>query len=163
MIETFPRVALSVRQPWAWAIVYGGKDVENRTAAALRHMALGSRRRLAIHASKGMTREEYEEGAEFMASIGVFCPPAGELARGGIVGRVTACGIVRESRSPWFFGPRAIVLEEAAPGPFVAARGALGLFEWRPGDPADVPPAAKWMKATYPDSWPEPEPDLRLF
>ena len=23
--------ALSVRQPWAWAIIYAGKDVENRT------------------------------------------------------------------------------------------------------------------------------------
>jgi hypothetical protein len=23
--------ALTVRQPWAWAIVHGGKDIENRT------------------------------------------------------------------------------------------------------------------------------------
>lgn len=25
--------ALTVQQPWAWAIVHGGKDVENRTQA----------------------------------------------------------------------------------------------------------------------------------
>lgn len=25
--------ALTVRQPWAWAIIHGGKDVENRTTA----------------------------------------------------------------------------------------------------------------------------------
>ena len=23
--------ALTLRQPWAWAVVFGGKDVENRT------------------------------------------------------------------------------------------------------------------------------------
>jgi hypothetical protein len=22
--------ALTIRQPWAWAVIYGGKDVENR-------------------------------------------------------------------------------------------------------------------------------------
>lgn len=26
-----PEFALSIRQPWAWAIVYAGKDIENRT------------------------------------------------------------------------------------------------------------------------------------
>ena len=26
-----PRVALSVRQPWAWTLLFSGKDVENRT------------------------------------------------------------------------------------------------------------------------------------
>ena len=30
-----PSVALSVRQPWAWAIIHGGKDVENRTKYAI--------------------------------------------------------------------------------------------------------------------------------
>ena len=38
--------ALTVRQPWAWAIVHGGKDVENRTRS------LGPYRGpVAIHAS----------------------------------------------------------------------------------------------------------------
>lgn len=36
--------ALTVRQPWAWAIVHGGKDVENRT------QAWSYRGPLAIHA-----------------------------------------------------------------------------------------------------------------
>lgn len=36
--------ALTVQQPWAWAIVHGGKDVENRT------QAWGYRGPLAIHA-----------------------------------------------------------------------------------------------------------------
>jgi hypothetical protein len=39
--------ALTVQQPWAWAIVHGGKDVENRT------QAWGYRGPLAIHAGSG--------------------------------------------------------------------------------------------------------------
>lgn len=38
--------AITVRQPWAWAIIYAGKDVENRT----RNIAGGYRGLLAIHA-----------------------------------------------------------------------------------------------------------------
>lgn len=38
--------ALTVRQPWAWAIVHGGKNVENRT----RNIAGGYRGPVAIHA-----------------------------------------------------------------------------------------------------------------
>lgn len=38
--------ALTVRQPWAWAIVHGGKDVENRT----RNVAGAYRGPVAIHA-----------------------------------------------------------------------------------------------------------------
>lgn len=36
---------LTVRQPWAWAIIYGGKDVENR----VRNIAGGYRGPVAIH------------------------------------------------------------------------------------------------------------------
>ena len=39
--------ALTVQQPWAWAIIHGGKDVENRT----RNLAGSYRGPLAIHAS----------------------------------------------------------------------------------------------------------------
>lgn len=38
--------ALTVQQPWAWAIMHGGKDVENRT------QAWGYRGPLAIHAGQ---------------------------------------------------------------------------------------------------------------
>jgi hypothetical protein len=39
---------LTVRQPWAWAIIHGGKDVENR----VRNVAGGYRGPIAIHAAK---------------------------------------------------------------------------------------------------------------
>ena len=40
--------AITVRQPWAWAIIHGGKDVENRS----RNIAGGYRGPVAIHAGK---------------------------------------------------------------------------------------------------------------
>lgn len=43
--------ALTVRQPWAWAIIHGGKDVENRT----RHTK--HRGQLYIHAGLGYSSE----------------------------------------------------------------------------------------------------------
>jgi hypothetical protein len=46
--------AITVRQPWAWAIVHGGKDVENRT----RNIAGAYRGPVAIHAGKTL-----DEGA----------------------------------------------------------------------------------------------------
>jgi hypothetical protein len=39
---------LTVRQPWAWAIIHGGKDVENR----VRNVAGSYRGPVAIHVSK---------------------------------------------------------------------------------------------------------------
>ena len=56
---TMPTVALSIRQPWAWAIVQGYKDIENRSTFAV-SKANFDVRPVAIHAAKGMTIEEYE-------------------------------------------------------------------------------------------------------
>jgi hypothetical protein len=139
-----PRLALSVRQPWAWGI-FNGKDIENRSIASIKHMSFHMVYRIAIHAAKGMTRAEYESARDFMASIGVTCPPAAELARGGIIGSAKVVGIVKESTSPWFFGPRGIVLADPEPCEFIPARGQLGLFDWEPAHPSILPTPAKWM------------------
>lgn len=48
--------ALTVRQPWAWAIIHGGKDVENRT----RNIAGAYRGPVAIHA--GLRHADMPEG-----------------------------------------------------------------------------------------------------
>ena len=46
--------ALTVKQPWAWAIIHGGKDVENRSWMP----NLGPRgMRIAIHAGKGWDKD----------------------------------------------------------------------------------------------------------
>lgn len=44
---------LTVRQPWAWAIIHGGKDVENR----VRNIAGDYRGPVLIHAAIGKTAE----------------------------------------------------------------------------------------------------------
>ena len=137
-----PEIALSVRQPWAWAILHAGKDIENRTAAAVRHgMKPGV---IALHAAKGMTRAEYLHAARFMASIGVTCPPPAQLIRGGIIGTVTVREIVQQHVSEWFFGPRGLVLERPAACPAIPCSGALGYFRWTESTNGLAAPA-KWM------------------
>jgi hypothetical protein len=140
-----PEWAISVRQPWAWAIVHGGKDIENRSPAAVRNMGHPIRGRFAVHASKGMTRDEYISASDFMQRIGVACPPAGELLRGGIIGSVEVVEIVSSSISPWFSGPRGLVLRDAWPCALIPAVGALGIFSWQEADPSIVPAPARWM------------------
>ena len=44
--------ALSIRQPWAWLIVHGRKDIENRS------WRTKFRGRFLVHAAQGMTRRE---------------------------------------------------------------------------------------------------------
>jgi len=44
--------AISVRQPHAWAIIHGGKDVENRSQRAAFQFKTAIGERVLIHASK---------------------------------------------------------------------------------------------------------------
>lgn len=152
-----PEKALSVRQPWAWAIMFAGKDVENRSWQAMNH-GLNVRGRIALHAAQGMTRKEYEAAAEFMASIGVECPPAIDLWRGAIIGTVEIVDAVKKSNSPWFFGPRGLVL--ANPQSFVPApvSGCLGFFNWQERRVSEFPAPAKWMLPN-----PTPKAQASLF
>ena len=48
-------IVLSIRQPWAWLILNAGKDIENR------EWPTRFRGRVLIHASKGMTHDEWED------------------------------------------------------------------------------------------------------
>lgn len=143
-----PRFALSVRQPWAHCLVMGWKPVENRNWRAP-NPGLKFRGPFAIHASKGMTRDEYEGCAELCEDLGFACPPPADLLRGGIVGMATIVDVVKEFDSPWFFGPRGLVIADARPVDFIAVGGRLGFFEWEPllpfrgSDSSEAP--AKWM------------------
>lgn len=159
-----PELALSVRQPWAWAIIHAGKDIENRSWQAVNH-GLRIRGRIAIHAAKGMTREEYEDTKDFLFDRGFCCPEAKDILRGGIIGSVEVVDVVSESDSPWFFGPRGLVLRDPVPCEFIPAVGQLGYFKWQRADPSIVPSAAAWMlppKEKQPKQRPAPQrpPDL---
>lgn len=124
--------ALSVRQPWAWCIFNLGKDIENRS------WRTRFRGRLLIHASKGMTRDEYEgclatvhgvgETVTFPADLAMPAPD--DLDRGALLGTIEVVDCVARSESPWFFGPYGFVLRE--PRLFnrpIIFTGARGLFD----------------------------------
>jgi hypothetical protein len=117
---------LVVRQPWAWLIVNGGKDIENRTWKT-KH-----RGPLLIQASAGLpSKADMEEFRKYAARRGVKNMPE-EFERGGIVGMVHVVDCVDRSKSKWFEGVYGFVLEKRKKLPFVPMTGKLGLFDAPP-------------------------------
>jgi hypothetical protein len=113
-------VALSVRQPWAWLIVHGYKDVENRSRpTSFRGLVL-------IHAAKRWTADERAQAAWVRDTHGILVPERPDL--GGIVGGCEIVGCVTASDSPWFQGRYGFVLRHQTPLPFESLRGKLGFF-----------------------------------
>lgn len=127
--------ALSVRQPWAWAIIHAGKDIENRG----RHTA--HRGLVLIHASSGMSLDEYAEAHNFMLNRGLPAerlPPAGDLDRGGIIGAAELVDSIdaadARSANPWWMGPRGLVLASPRAIPFAPCRGTVFPLLWKPDE-----------------------------
>ena len=86
--------AISIRQPWAWAILHAGKDVENRTWDLPRKF-IG--RPILIHAGKRI----YQEDVTHLLHLGLSVPIDGDLKRGGIVGVTVFSGCGYDSNSLW--------------------------------------------------------------
>jgi hypothetical protein len=93
--------ALSVQQPWAWAIIHAGKDIENRT------WRTHYRGWVVIHAS-------VKPRSERSMPRGVRKPRPDDLVRGVIVGVARLTDVVNTSRSKWFDGPYGAPLNESA-------------------------------------------------
>ena len=122
--------ALSIRQPWAWLIVNGHKDIENRD------WSTPFRGRFLVHASKTISRSYYE--LEFklglwtdhridIKSLGL--PAFEDLQLGGFVGWSTVEDCVRDHPSPWKQpDSHGFVLRDSTPIPFVPWKGRLGWF-----------------------------------
>ena len=88
---------ISIRQPYAWAVIFGGKDIENRT------WTTNYRGLLAIHASKGGTVEEYEDNYRKHVRKHKLEPPKfSQAQRGGIIGIVELTDVVTKHSSRWF-------------------------------------------------------------
>lgn len=110
--------AITIKQPWAWAVIFGGKDIENRS------WVTHYRGPLLIHA-----------GAAYRADVllpkGVHVPDRDDLDFGAIIGVVDLHDVVQRSRSRWFEGEYGFVLR--SPRPLrrpVPCKGGLGL--WKP-------------------------------
>lgn len=163
-----PELALSVRQPWAWAIIHAGKNIENRSWRQP-NPGLRFRGPVCIHASTGLGRDEFDdaiESIEFATTEVTQLPQARELVRGAIIGVVDVVDIVRKSSSPWWCGPVGLVLANARPVEPIPCKGQLGFFKWTESGALAEP--AKWMLPPAPKTVrdrakkPEPErgPDL---
>ena len=114
--------ALSIRQPWAWLVVNGYKDIENRT------WSTAFRGRIYVHAGQRMVADDYPEQREYLARAGIVIPT--ELPRGAIVGEVTITGCSSSSGSPWFCVPYGSTLDDpVAYEQPVPCRGQLGFFK----------------------------------
>ena len=146
-MSTLPNLALSIRQPWAWAIAFGLKDIENRTTFAVNKGDMKPKD-ICVHAAKGMTQDEYDSTRRFMAELGIECPRPDDLVRGAIIGTCTVVDVVKKHDSPWFFGPRGLVLTNQKTISPIASSGALGYFKWSADGEIDMP--KPWMIA-----WPE--------
>ncbi len=109
--------ALSVRTPWAWLIVAGYKDVENRV------WNTGYRGPLLIHAGYRMEPHGYEVAQR----LGIQAPKQPD--RGGIIGVVDLVDICDDSDSPWYASNHyAWKLSNPRSLPFTPCKGKLGLF-----------------------------------
>lgn len=109
-------LALSIRQPWAYAILHLGKDIENRDRR------FKYRGKFLIHASKTI---EWHD-VEYLRRKCFKLPD--KFLVGGIVGTAEIIDCVDKSNSEWFVGDYGLVLKNATALPFYPVRGMPGFF-----------------------------------
>lgn len=118
--------AISVQHPWAWAI-FNGKPVENRT------WSTSYRGPLLIHAGKKIDKLGWSDFLQILKkTTGALYGPSlmqFTMECGGFIGIVDLVDCVHKHDSPWFFGPRGLVLANPRRIEFVPYPGKLGIFE----------------------------------
>lgn len=125
--------ALSIQQPWAYLIVNGLKDIENR------NWSTSYRGFILIHAGKKIDTtvlhprgylNRYYDFAPKWQEVGAKMPAESkDYETGGIVGYATLTSVVTNHTSPWFVGPYGFMLTDRHPLPFLPLRGSLHLFD----------------------------------
>lgn len=119
--------ALTLWEPWAHAILYLGKDVENRP------WATKFRGRIAIHASVRKPKMEDVRSVLALAGRSIEADGMPIFHLGCIVGTVEVVGCIRNSSSPWAFRDgRSHHILVHDPRPLekpIPVRGALGLWK----------------------------------
>lgn len=110
--------ALSINQPWAWAILHGGKDIENRD------WSTKYRGDVLVHAGLKVDANSFP----FIEGLIGKPVPRDQTLRGGVLGIVEIVDCVTESESPWFFGRYGFVLRNPRIIEPRRCKGALGFF-----------------------------------
>jgi len=127
--------ALTVMQPWAWLIVRGLMDIENRD------WPTRFRGRIYVHASSRWDTADAHRTALRLLARKCGGPEGQRMWRemqrdsrpGCIVGEVDIVDCVTSSRSLWFTGKYGFVLANAvAYKSPIPQRGGIGLFELDP-------------------------------
>ncbi len=125
--------ALSIKQPWTWAILFAGKDIENRDWQLPKNFALPQT--IAVHASKTTTKNEICSFIDFSDRLIDVKPmihllDLNLLPFGAILGTVEILGCVQSCPSDWFVGDYGFLLHN--PKPLITpipCKGALGFWE----------------------------------
>ncbi len=120
--ETKKLRALTIWQPWAWLIVNGYKDVENRSWET-RH-----RGPLLIHAGLNKRWLSENELTKIERKFRITLPR--DFDRGGVLGIVEVVNCVCRSRSRWYQrGYIGWVMRDPRRLPFRRCKGAMSLFK----------------------------------
>jgi hypothetical protein len=127
-----PMSELTIRQPWAWFIVNGYKDIENRSWKPTTKR-IGQR--FWVHASqRRLTRNDFEMFMEHVRDVKIQRHPKSidDFHYGAIVGSAVIEAVVRGSKSPWAFrGNFHWVLTGAKKSLPKRMKGQLGFFKVR--------------------------------
>lgn len=111
--------ALTIKQPFAWAILHAGKNIENRG------WSTHYRGPLVIHAGAAMH--------SWPLPRRLPRPAPDDYVRSAMLGIVDLVDVVEVSRSRWFDGPFGWVLED--PRPFarpIPCKGRLNIWSLSP-------------------------------
>ena len=105
---------LAIKQPWANAIIYCGKNIENRT------WDTRYRGKFFVHASKSIDKN---------APQWVWDLTGRNLQTGGIIGSVELIDVIEKSDSKWFQGPYGFILSNPQPMLLLPQKGQLNFFK----------------------------------
>lgn len=126
-----PIYALSIKQPWAWLICAGYKDIENRNWKLPERM---NGERIYVHASTKPIPFNNEVIDYFVKKIKISLAStlmlySNNITKRAIIGEVTIKYCTDRSNSPWFTGKYGFVLSDPIlydkPIP---CKGKLGFF-----------------------------------
>jgi len=130
-VEQAPVWAISVRQPWAWAIAEGGKNIENRV---WRSFVSGW---AFLHVAKFDTAGYWEAMKERILRtsprLEMIYPHRNMLKRGGVIGAIKVSPSIHnssQSDNPWaFLNEWGIPISEFRRLPFLPCKGQLRWFK----------------------------------